>query len=62
LPNNGGLGTPIGSAHYDLWAANFGDMAPGSGSGPSAAAAPEPTSFVLGIRVLMGVALHRRRA
>jgi hypothetical protein len=61
LPNNGGLGTPIGSAHYDLWAANFGNTAPGSGSGPSAAAVPEPMSIVLGMMVITGVAIRRRR-
>jgi hypothetical protein len=43
LPNDGGLGTPINSAHYDLWKANFGDMA-GSGGG---AAVPEPDAIGL---------------
>jgi len=27
LPNDGGLGTPIGSAHYDTWKAHFGQGA-----------------------------------
>ena len=31
LPNDNGLGTPIGVAHFNLWRANFGEMA-GSGS------------------------------
>ena len=25
LPNDNGLGTPVGAAHYDLWSANFGN-------------------------------------
>lgn len=55
LPNDGGLGTPIDSEHYDLWAANFGNTAPGSGSGSGGlAAVPEPSSVVL---LLAGIAL-----
>jgi hypothetical protein len=46
LPNDGGLGTPIGTPHYELWVANFGDMA-GSGSGLRSAAVPEPGSITL---------------
>jgi hypothetical protein len=29
LPNDNGLGTPIGSAHYTLWRSNFGNSATG---------------------------------
>ena len=49
LPNDNGLGTPITSAHYDLWRANFGNP-PGSGSGSGLAgnqAVPEPATLVL---------------
>jgi hypothetical protein len=47
LPNDNGLGTPIGTAHYDLWRAHFGAT---SGSGSLAAGAvPEPTSVLLAI-------------
>ena len=46
LPNDGGLGTPIGSQHYNLWVDNFGSMA-GSGSGSALGAVPEPSSFLL---------------
>ncbi|MEX2309418.1 MAG: LamG domain-containing protein [Pirellulales bacterium] len=45
LPNDNGLGTPITSAHYDLWVANYGG--PGSGGGSSNAAVPEPTAALL---------------
>jgi hypothetical protein len=45
LPNDDNLGSPIGPDHYDLWAANFGSMAPGSGS--SLAAVPEPSAILL---------------
>ncbi len=46
LANDGGLGTPIGQAHYDLWRSHFGESS-GSGSGVSLAAVPEPTSAIL---------------
>lgn len=46
LPNDNGLGTPIGAAHYDLWKSNFGDSGSGGGS-LGASAVPEPTSAVL---------------
>jgi hypothetical protein len=62
LPNDGGLGTPIGLAHYDLWRGNFGESA-GGGSGLAAAGVPEPTSFVLLILGLYagGFATNRRQ-
>jgi hypothetical protein len=41
LPNDNGLSTPVGTAHYDLWKANFGNT--GSGS----AAVPEPATLTL---------------
>ncbi|MCI0335124.1 MAG: PEP-CTERM sorting domain-containing protein [Planctomycetes bacterium] len=50
LPNDNGLGTPITSAHYDLWVKNFGNMSmpgAGSGSGSSAGAVPEPSALFL---------------
>jgi hypothetical protein len=47
LPNDNGLGTPIGAAHYNLWRSNFGNP-PGSGSASSlTAAVPEPGSVLL---------------
>jgi len=59
LPNDGGLGTPIGTAHYNLWASSFGDMA-GSGSAASAAV-PEPAAYCLALMALVGGAWMRRR-
>lgn len=41
LPNDNDLGTPVGSAHYDLWVANFGATAPSASS-----TIPEPASCV----------------
>jgi hypothetical protein len=47
LPNDNGLSTPIGAAHYNLWRANFGAGA-GSGSGlVGASNVPEPATIVM---------------
>jgi hypothetical protein len=48
LANDNGLGIPVGTAHYDLWRANFGNTA-GSGSslGGAGSAVPEPGTYVL---------------
>ncbi|MEQ8846780.1 hypothetical protein [Botrimarina sp.] len=55
LPNDDGLGTPIGSAHYDLWVANYGQ------SPAETAAVPEPTGVAIlgGIAASVGVARRR---
>ncbi|HEY3395937.1 MAG TPA: LamG domain-containing protein [Lacipirellulaceae bacterium] len=58
LPNDNGLGTPITSAHYDLWVANYGR--PGSGGGSLSAAAPEPASAIL-VSMAAGLLLAWRR-
>ena len=58
LPNDNALTTQAG--RYDLWVDNFGNM-PGSGSGLTAGAVPEPTSVILAL-MLAGVAVLRRRA
>ena len=50
LPNDNGLGVPVGPAHYTLWTSNFGDMAGSGSSGAPATAVPEPTS--LGLLIL----------
>jgi fibronectin-binding autotransporter adhesin len=53
LANDGGLGTPIGPAHFNLWRANFGNP-PGSGSGGlEGAAVPEPATLTLLATVLL---------
>ena len=46
LPNDNGLGVPIGASHYALWRANFGNP-PGSGSGLGVAEVPEPATIVM---------------
>jgi fibronectin-binding autotransporter adhesin len=49
LANDNGLGVPVGTAHYSLWRANFGNP-PGAGSGEglgAGSAVPEPGTFSL---------------
>jgi hypothetical protein len=45
LPNDGGLGTPIGSAHFDLWSAEYGNAT--AAVAASSTQAPEPTACLL---------------
>jgi fibronectin-binding autotransporter adhesin len=53
LPNDNGLGTPIGPNHYTLWRSNYGKP-PGSGTGElGGGTVPEPTT---GLLVLLGIA------
>jgi autotransporter-associated beta strand protein len=61
LANDNGLGTPITTAHYNLWRANFGNP-PGAGSGSqlSGAAVPEPGVMGLVVVGLMSLAFRRR--
>jgi hypothetical protein len=60
LPNDGGLGTPIGAGHYDLWRGNFGGM--GAGTGAALGAVPEPAAATLGLLAAIAcAAVHRRR-
>ena len=62
LPNDNGLGTPVGTAHYNLWRSHFGNPA-GSGSGLGGAAAiPEPASAVLLVIGLAAFCSRRRSA
>jgi hypothetical protein len=48
LANDNGLGVPVGTAHYNLWRANFGKP-PGSGSSLEGAAVPDPATLPLAI-------------
>jgi hypothetical protein len=59
LANDGGLGVPIDTDHYNLWVANFGESSPGSGGN---AAVPEPASAaLLGIVIAVAASACRRR-
>ncbi|QDT69289.1 hypothetical protein MalM25_22250 [Planctomycetes bacterium MalM25] len=46
LPNDGGLGTPIAQAHYDLWSDNYGAII-GVDVMAAATQVPEPGTWVL---------------
>jgi hypothetical protein len=59
LPNDNGLGTPIGPGHYALWRANFGNGA-GSGTALGNVAVPEPASIVLLAGALIALTVQRR--
>jgi autotransporter-associated beta strand protein len=62
LPNDNGLGTPVGTAHYNLWRANFGKP-PGSGTGLAGASVPEPATWILvAMSAVMLSLVVRRRA
>jgi len=58
LPNDNGLGTPVGLAHYNLWRQNFGSGSAG-GTSFSGSAVPEPGSCVLLILAAIMAALQR---
>jgi hypothetical protein len=51
LPNDNGLGTPIGALHYNLWRTNFGETS-GGGAGGNSTGVPEPASLAL---IVLGV-------
>lgn len=57
LPNDGGLGTPIGAGHYTLWKNAF---QPGAAV-VSSSAVPEPTAGLVLALVAAGGWLRRRR-
>ncbi len=63
LPNDNGLGTPVGTAHYDLWRANYGaTLSPTPyGLQVQGVAAPEPAGAVLlVVSIFLGFAARRR--
>jgi hypothetical protein len=59
LPNDGGLGVPIGAGHFNLWRANFGNMPTGAGASQTPAAAPEPASAMIVLLALFLAACVR---
>jgi autotransporter-associated beta strand protein len=58
LPNDNGLGTPIGPDHYTLWRASFGNP-PGSGAGLGGQSVPEPSAILVALTIIVG-SLPRR--
>jgi hypothetical protein len=53
LPNDNGLGTPVGMAHYDLWRSHFGSSISASGSAINGSGSvPEPGSWILALVAL----------
>jgi hypothetical protein len=63
LPNDGGLGTPITTAHYDLWRAHFG-QAVGSNAATidtHYTSVPEPSTFALWLLTAVGLSMRPRR-
>lgn len=60
LPNDNDLGTPVSSAHYDLWVTNFGSTS-GGGSGGELAAIPEPSAAMLAVFALCGLLAAAKR-
>jgi hypothetical protein len=56
LPNDNGLTTSVD--RFNLWRANFGNMAPGGGSGSSAV--PEPSALLLSIGAVLAAWVGRR--
>lgn len=62
LPNDNGLGTPIGQAHYTLWRSRFGNIAPGTGfNGGAIAAIPEPTALFIFAIGMIGMSFARSK-
>lgn len=47
LLNDNGLGTPIGSAHFDLWQSHFGSVSGGGAGAADFNQIPEPSSLVI---------------
>jgi hypothetical protein len=60
LPNDGGLGTPVSAAHYDLWKGNFGETSSGNLLTFSATV-PEPTTCIFAAIACAGLIHLRRR-
>ncbi len=59
LPNDNDLGTPIGTAHYDLWSQSFGN--PALGAPVLAGAVPEPATLLMTLGMLGAACWGRRR-
>src|SRR5690606_29383320 len=58
LPNDGGIPGAIGTAHYDLWRANFGQS--GGSEAGSAGVVPEPASWLLAVVMACFFTFRRR--
>jgi hypothetical protein len=60
LPNDNGIVGPVGTEHYNLWRANFGNSAPGSGAAfqTGVLPVPEPAAALLAIWAAAWFAYH----
>jgi hypothetical protein len=61
LPNDNGLGTPIGPAHYNLWRQNFGSTAGAAAAASPAHGAPEPNAAWLAAAAVFACLWWRNR-
>ena len=65
LPDDNGLGTPIGPAHYTLWRNNYNKVGPGvwtNGNNAIFSAGTDATGTLIALNIAAGVLfeLHRR--
>jgi O-glycosyl hydrolase len=61
LPNDNGIGTPIGLPHFNLWRTNFGRPS-GGGNAVDAPVVPEPVGLPLTLGGLLGMMAFHARA
>jgi hypothetical protein len=62
LPNDNGLGSPIGEAHYELWRSHYGETAANAASATANIAVPEPGGLLLLLIGAMQFVWQHRKA